>query len=115
MKNQVGRLAILGVTAFVLNTGWVLAADSTADATSAPGTAASNDSKNSAQENTPAGPSTQTTATTPAGTKKHHKKPKGTAPVANQAGDTTSKGVQAGTSPATNTGTATPSSSDMNK
>ncbi len=92
MKNQVLRLALVGTTALMLNVGWVMAADTTAQQPATPGTASETDTKS--QENNPAGPDKQKVASTPSGTKKHHKKPKGTDPVAHQSPDMATKPPQ---------------------
>jgi hypothetical protein len=105
MKNQVCKWMLVGAAAMVLNAGVAFAADSMAT-NAAPGTPASTDTKS--QENSPPGPTNQATASTPSGTKKHHHRPKSTDPVPNQAGDTTSKTPQAGSSPSTNSGMASP-------
>ena len=104
MKNQVGRLALIGTAAFLLN-GWVLA-DTAGTTNATPGTPAATDSKT--QENNPVGTTAQTTAHPKEGTKKKKHKTHAPAPVANQAGDTTSKAPQSESSPATNSGTAMP-------
>jgi hypothetical protein len=102
MKNQVTKLALVATTALLMNVGWVLADETSAPSSSpnnpsgvpnaAPGTAAGMTSKDG--QNNPPGTDTQKVASTPSGTKKHHKKPKGTMPVANQSPDAATKSPQ---------------------
>jgi hypothetical protein len=76
MKNQVARLALVGTTALLMNVGWVMAADTTAQQPAMPGTASQTDTKS--QENIPAGPDKQKMASQPSTTKRTHLKPAGT-------------------------------------
>jgi hypothetical protein len=85
MKKQMIKLALVAITALLLNVGWVMA-DTTVTQPASTGTpsGSSSDVDKKGQDLNSASANQQRTASMPAGTKKHHKKPKGAAPVANQ-------------------------------